>query len=106
MKTLFHVTPASNVEPILKKGLTPQLGERSQQVANEKEGVFLFCDYESCENALWNWLGEEFEDLEEDLIILKVDLPDDFPLEQEVEWEAISRIRIDPTYISIYKNEG
>jgi len=106
MKTLFHVTPISNVDAILKDGLIPKLGERAQQLEDEKEGVFMFSDYESCEYALCNWLGEEYEDLEEELITLKIELPLDFPLDQEVEWELIARETIYPKYISIYKNEG
>jgi len=106
MRTLFHVTPLSNVASILKNGLLPQLGERSQQLEDEKEGVFMFSDYESCEHALWNWLGEEFEELEEELMTLKIELPLDFPLDQKVEWELIARKTIHPKYISIYKNEG
>ena len=106
MRTLFHVTPISNVKSILKDGLLPQLGERSQQVEDEKEGVFMFSNYESCEHALCNWLGEEFEELEEELITLKIELANEFPLEQETEWEMISRKTIDPKYISLYKNEG
>lgn len=106
MKTLFHVTPISNVNSILKDGLIPQLGERSQQLENEKEGIFMFSNYENCEYALCNWLGEEFEELEEELITLKIELPLDFPLDQEVEWELIARKTIHPKYISVYKNEG
>ncbi|QST02164.1 hypothetical protein IMZ31_22185 (plasmid) [Pontibacillus sp. ALD_SL1] len=68
--------------------------------------MFLFSDYNSCVDALGQWLGDEFEDLEEELITLKVELPDHFPLEQEVEWEWISRNRIHAPCISFYKNEG
>ena len=106
MRTLFHVTPLSNVDSILKDGLTPQLGERSRQLEDEKEGVFMFSDYENCEYALYSWLGKELEELEEALMTLKVELPLNFPLDQEVEWELIARKTIHPKYISIYKNEG
>lgn len=106
MKTLFHVTPLFNVDFILKEGLIPQLGASSQQLENEKEGVFMFSNYENCEYALCNWLGEEFGELDEELVTLKVELPLDFPLDQEVEWELIARKTIHPKYISVYKNEG
>lgn len=106
MKTLFHVTPISNMENILKNGLLPQLGERASRLVGEKEGIYLFPDYTSCEDALGSWFGDEFEYLEEEVVTLKVELPDDFPLEMEVQWELISRIKIEPECISFYKNEG
>lgn len=106
MKTLFHVTPNSKLDSIMEKGLIPQLGERAIQVQGETEGVFLFTSYENCEHALCNWLGEEFEDLEEELVTLKVELPDNFQLDQEVEWEMIARTTIEPKYISVFKIEG
>lgn len=105
MKTmiLYHVTPLEKMESILKEGLIPQVGERSAQL-NEEPGVFLFPDYEDCETALGSWLGDEFED--EELVSLKVTLPDDFPLETPVEYERVSRQHIDAKYIEFYKNEG
>lgn len=106
MPTFFHVTPCSKWEMIKSEGLVPQLGERAKQIATEKKGVFLFTSYEDAEHALWNWLGEEFEDLDEDVFTLKVDLPKSFPLESEVGWEFISRNVIPPDCISFYKNEG
>lgn len=105
MPTLYHSTPISNLESILKDGLIPQIGERSIQL-NESAGVYLFTSYEQCENALCNWLGEEFDELDEDVVTLEIELPDAFPLEESVEWEAVARERIQPTYIKFYKNEG
>lgn len=105
MKTLFHVTPISKLDSIMEKGLIPQLGERAIEAQGETEGVFLFTSYENCEHALCNWLGEEFEDLEEDLITLQIELPTDFQLDQEVEWEMIARTTIEPKYISVFKIE-
>jgi hypothetical protein len=43
----------------MEKGLVPQIGKGSKQCEDEM-GVFLFTSYEDCENALLNWLGEEF----------------------------------------------
>ncbi|MFY0516589.1 hypothetical protein ACOMCU_01975 [Lysinibacillus sp. UGB7] len=105
MQEFFHVTPISNMDLILSVGLIPQIGERSEGV-EEEALVCLFRTYEDCETALLQWLGEEFEELEEELVILKVQLPNDFPLIQTSEWEVVSKINIGAQYISFYKNEG
>ena len=100
------MTPISNQEEILQNGLLPQKGERAQKLGEEEDAVYLFSTYEACEEALCNWLGEEFEDLEEELVTLKVELPEDFPLEQIVEWEMVAKQIIEPRFITFYKNEG
>lgn len=105
MNTYFHVTPISNLPSILKDGLIPQIGERSKELETE-ERVYLFITYEDCQTALYQWLGEEFDELEEEVVSLKVELPDDFPLEKTCEWELASKITIEPSCISFYKNEG
>lgn len=98
-QTLYHVTPASNLPNIQRFGLFPNLGERTQQLDAEKAGVFLFTSTEAVENALGNWLGEAFEGYPDSLLLLKIELPETFELEQHVEWEKISRRNISPTHI-------
>lgn len=71
----YHVTPKSNLPSILKNGLIPTIGERSKLLETIPK-VYLFPSKENLETALLNWLGEEFEDLQEDLIILEIDLSD------------------------------
>lgn len=80
----FHVTPIENLESILANGLVPQIGKRSEEIGEEQERIYLFSDFEEMENALMNWLGEAFEEYEE-LCILQIDLPDDFPIKTEVD---------------------
>lgn len=106
-KTLYHVTPISNLNSIMKVGLIPKIGERSEGIESEP-GIFLFPTYEDCETALGQWLGREFDEIEpyEELVTLKIELPINFPLEETCEWERISRKKIEPKYISFYKNEG
>jgi hypothetical protein len=70
----YHVTPKSNLKSILKNGFVPAIGERSEILGEVERAVYFFCSLEECDNALWNWLGEEFEDLDEDLIIIEVDI--------------------------------
>src|SRR5208282_6194720 len=70
----YHVTPTANVPRIMSEGLIPQRGPRSKRMADH--GIFLFEDMETMEDALSNWLGDEFEE-DEPLTLLGVELPPD-----------------------------
>ena len=67
--TLYHVTPKKNVPSIIRDGLIPQVGDRSAAMA-ETPAIYLFPSREHAEDAVMNWLGDEFED--EELTLLKV----------------------------------
>jgi hypothetical protein len=69
----YHVTPASNLLSILERGLIPAIGERSNKI-EDVPYVFLFASKDDLETALYQWLGQEFEDLDEELLFLEVDL--------------------------------
>lgn len=106
----FHVTPAANLSSILSDGIITAIGERSQIVGEKNKAVFLFPDVSSMENALMNWLGEAFED-EENLVILQIDLPDDFPVIREIDsngdpfYECFTLCNISSEYISAIYDE-
>lgn len=106
-KTLYHATYQKNLPSIEKDGLLLQVGERSA-LMNESPGIFLFLNYEDCEHALMNWLGEYFEDFDEEepVISLEVNLPTDFALEETTEWERVARASIPPDCIRFFKFEG
>ena len=70
----YHVTLESNLKSILSQGFIPSIGERSEKLGENEKAVYFFNSLQECDNALWNWLGEEFEDIEEDLIIIEVDI--------------------------------
>ena len=117
MKTLenrpnryFHVTPKDNLNSILSNGLIAQIGERSLEIGERQNAVFLFPNFEEMNDALYNWLGEAFEDI--DLIILQIDLPDDFPVYREVDsngndfYEAHCTCDIPEEYITAVYDES
>lgn len=107
----FHVTPRKNLSAIQKEGLLAQIGDRSQEAKEEAEAVFLFPSKEDMDNALLNWLGEAFEE-EDELIILQIDLPADFPVKRDADsngelmYEAYSYKNIPPEYISAIYDEA
>lgn len=70
--TFYHVTPSENVKSILDQGLKPSVGSRSEKL-NEKPSTFLFKSKNDVEDAMMNWLGDEFEDTPVNL--LKIKLP-------------------------------
>jgi hypothetical protein len=75
----FHVTPKENIESILKNGLIPQIGYRSRKIEEKNAAIYFFINKEECENALGNWLGDEFDDENiGDLLILEVDVDDKY----------------------------
>jgi len=105
MKTFYHVTKTENLKKIFKEGLIPKIGELSQ-IANERiERIYLFPnEFDMC-IALMSWFGECFEE-DEELSSLKIELPNDFPIEEgEVEYEAYSYEIIPPQYIKFYREE-
>lgn len=99
----FHVTKRKNLEKIMKEGLIPQIGKNSM-CCESKPYVFLFVDEESMNIALSSWFGELFDE-EEELVSLKVNLPDNWELISDVEYEIASGDVIPPEYISYYKEE-
>ena len=105
----YHVSLMSNLESIMEKGLIPQIGERSVDIGETVEAVYLFPSFEDMENALMNWLGEWYiDEYDEDvpLMSLEISLPDDFPIKDgEVEYEKISEVIISPKYIKFLREE-
>lgn len=95
----FHVTPRKNLSTILQQGLIAQIGERSKKAGEKVSAVYLFSTTEDMENAMSNWLGDEFGD--EKCIILKLDIPETFPLKPDKDmYETICHDNISPEYIT------
>lgn len=104
---MFHVTPASNLPAILKRGLLPRVGERSRDFGEPQPRVYLFPTLTDCDTALGQWLGEWFCDQEDmageevALVVLEVDSAW-LPLETavtEVAFEVAIPERIPPCAI-------
>jgi hypothetical protein len=89
----FHVTLESNLKSIKKHGLVPKIGERSQKLGESCPAVYLFINIEECHNALSNWLGEEYDDIEEDLVILEVEI-DECCFEIDTEGDVFFEIAV------------
>lgn len=69
----YHVTPEMNLQSIRDHGLTASIGDRSEDMGEERSAVYLFPSLEDLESALGGWLGECFEE-DEDLAVLEVNI--------------------------------
>lgn len=93
---MFHVTPVENLGSILSTGLQPRIGERSLELGEPVPRIYLFPTLRDCNDALSQWLGDWFNDLEEeegkpmDLAVIEIDPAylSDKSMESEVPWET------------------
>ena len=96
---LFHVTPCCNVPNILREGLVPQIGLNSETAGEKVPGIYLFKDLGAVENALLNWLGDEFEDTP--LSLLRVHISEAVLMREPESFEYVCRISIHPENIQV-----
>ena len=101
LPTLYHITPADNKDSIMKKGLIPQVGERSARAGETSPAIYLFPSIEDAEQALLGWLGEEIGD--EELLFLELNLPQSYKDSLHKEgFEVLCRKPISPKYIRMF----
>lgn len=107
MKEFYHVTLKKNELKILNEGLIPQIGDFSSMAGESVKSIFLFRSIEDLDNALSNWLGEEFDDkYGEDcpLVVFKISLPENIWVDNN-EFESTYYDIIDPKYIEVLRYE-
>lgn len=97
----YHVTAARYL-PILKDGLRPQVGERSEAMGENVAAVYLFTSEEAMDDALMNWLGDAFGE-EDELVVLEVELEDGFQISAGFEVEAIVTQAIPPQRLKVLR---
>lgn len=69
----YHITTYDMVRSILKYGLIPKIGKRSKKLETSK-AIHLFKSKNDVEDALMNWLGDEFDE-DTRLVLLKIQIP-------------------------------
>ncbi len=102
----YHVTPARNLKRIKAEGLVPKRGPRSRRLGEPGPSIYLFSSLEEVDNALMNWLGEEFgEDTQ--LAVLQITPPPgvQFTPSRGAEWEVQTNQPIPPEYIRVLRIE-
>lgn len=99
---VYHVTPTRNIKKIMQQGLIPAVGDRSKKITDEKSGIFTFPDKTSAEDAIMNWLGDEFDD-DEDLSLLAINI-DGLRTTKGADYEIIVTDKINPSRIKIVQD--
>jgi hypothetical protein len=101
----YHVTSRNNLKSIMKKGLEPRIPEDYADTGDIK-GVYLFKTLDDTKNALYNWLGERIEEIEEEIgkpydeIVLKINISGlEEYLIDSVEYEWTCTVRIESSRI-------
>lgn len=77
-KYYYHVTHKDNYKAIMKEGLIPSIGKRSEELGESFDAVWLFPTIEDKDNAMGQWLGDWYNDEygeEVELVSLKIILP-------------------------------
>ena len=57
----YHVTTLPNAAPIKTQGLKPAIGPRSRHLGETTPAIYLFGTREELDDAVLNWLGEQFD---------------------------------------------
>lgn len=73
---MYHVTPLKNLASIRKSGLVCKIGPRSKKIGEPISAIYLFPELRYANEAVGSWLGEEFDD-DEELILLPVNVTED-----------------------------
>jgi hypothetical protein len=69
----YHVTPARNLERIVRDGLLARKGRRSRACGEEARAVWLFADRDALIYGFDNWIERLFDDRTK-LALLAVDI--------------------------------
>ena len=97
-RVVYHVAPVAKLKTIMKRGLVPAIGDRSQSFGEDRAGTYLFPSKTHVEDAMMGWLGEEFDE-EEPLALLEVTLPEGHPVVDDGGFELVSLATIHPRQI-------
>ena len=103
-RVFYHITKLENISSINMHGLLPS---RSPCSVTKEPKLYLLTDIDTLEDSLLNWADQKFDD-DSPLAIVRVELPDDFPLKHQplMPCEKISTEPIPPEYLSFYTEEG
>lgn len=94
----YHVTPADNLNSIMRVGLRPSIGNRATACGEDAPKVYLFVHRKDVDNALMNWLGDEFDD---DVALAVLQVECDSVVRGDVAYEYVCFETIAPECISL-----
>ncbi len=97
IRKYWHVTPVENLPEIAGRGLEPRIGKLSKKFGEKIERIYLFSNFNDVVDAMQNWLGHEYEDIE--LCILELVLPNEMILERGAGYEVYVDATVSPEKI-------
>ncbi len=96
----YHVTPTRNIPRIMQQGLVPKTGMRARLLSEPAAGIYLFPSVADAENAIENWLGDQFGETVP-LALLEVKIPPGSTFIPCADYEIIVANPIPPENITI-----
>ncbi len=100
----YHVTPTRNLFRIMREGLAPRIGPRSRRLGEAVAAVYLFEDADSLQDALDNWLGDEFAE-DAMLALLRVEVPAGTRLAEGAGFEMAAIDALPPECLSVLSRD-
>lgn len=79
-RTVYHFSPAEHLPEIQRQGLIPQIGPRSRKLGEPRPAIYFFPTLAGAEDALMNWLGDEFDEAQP-IALLRVNIPADVEIQ-------------------------
>lgn len=92
------MTPIDNLDSIMRVGLRPSIGHRAIACEEDTPKVYLFGHRKDVDNALMNWLGDEFDD---DIALAVLQVECDSVVRGDVDYEFVCFDVIAPECISL-----
>lgn len=103
-QVFFHVTPARNLKRLMTQGLIPKIGPRSRRIREAVPGIYLFYSVDDAEEAVMNWLGDQFGE-DTILALLRVEVPPDHARTVGAGYEVILTAPVPPQNLQIVSRE-
>lgn len=100
----YHVTPLKNLVAIQRDGLKPIIGARARKLGEGKAAIYLFASICDAEDALMNWLGQEFSE-DACLALLAVKVPETVDLIPGAGFERVIAEAIPPQNIKVMSRD-
>src|SRR6266566_3436548 len=76
LASFYHAAPGSRVEAIQKSGLEPRREKRGLGAASDQPAIYFFRDLATAEDAVSNWLMDEWPETETEAVVFECRLPD------------------------------
>ena len=75
LASFYHAAPGSRVEAIQKSGLEPRREKRGLGAASGEPAIYFFGDLATAEDAVSNWLMDEWLETETEAVVFECRLP-------------------------------